>query len=270
MALELPAPIALGRTAEIFPWGDNGHILKLYHDWCPPNWVEYEAKIARIITQAGIPSPAVDKILEMNGRRGIIYERVDGISMLQDMNMHPWTIWKHARSLAELQVKVNQLSVPDLPSYKNGLKFAIRRTPRLETALREQALAKLETLSDGQNLCHGDFHPGNVIITAKGPVVIDWMTACRGSRWADVARAQLLLTIGAKGAGKQVSPVILLFVRLFHNAYLFRYLALIPDQKHELENWSPVIAAARLDEQIEPERKALLEMIGKGLAKSNK
>lgn len=78
-------PIAQGRTAEIFPWNDR-NILKLYRDWCPPDWVEYEARIARAVFEAGVPSPAAGEIVEINGRRGLIYERLEGISMPQDMN----------------------------------------------------------------------------------------------------------------------------------------------------------------------------------------
>ena len=84
----LSTPIAHGRTAEIYLW-DEHHVLKLYRDWCPPHWVEDEARIARAVYEAGIPSPAAGEIVEMDGRQGLIYERIQGISMLQDMNTHP-------------------------------------------------------------------------------------------------------------------------------------------------------------------------------------
>src|SRR5688572_30623407 len=111
------APIAEGRTAEIYPWDDQ-HILKLHRDWCPHDWVDYEGWIARSVHAAGVPSPQVGEIVEVEGRRGLIYERLEGVSMLQDMNARPWTLWKHARSLAELQAGIHQKSIPELPSYK--------------------------------------------------------------------------------------------------------------------------------------------------------
>jgi hypothetical protein len=46
--------------------------------------------------------------------------------------------------------------------------------------------------------------------------------------------------------------------------YLNRYLAAMPDQGNELKRWAPVIAAARLNEDIAPERELLLEIIQKG------
>ena len=260
MTTTLSTPIAHGRTAEIYLW-DEHYVLKLYRDWCPPHWVEDEAQIARAVHGAGIPSPAAGEIIEVNARRGLIYERLDGVSMLQDINAHPWKMFKHARSLADLHVQINRQSIPGLPSYKDGLRYAIDKTPQLTEDLRNKALGLLDTLSDGQQLCHGDYHPGNVIITKDGPVVIDWMTARMGNPWADVARTSMILSIGVKGAGKQVSPFLRTAINIYHHIYLNRYRALSPDTKHELSRWLPIIAAARLNEDIAPEREALLQII---------
>jgi Ser/Thr protein kinase RdoA (MazF antagonist) len=255
-------PIAEGRTAEIYTWDDH-HILKLYRDWCPPHWVDYESRIAHAIHAAGIPTPAAGEIIEIEGRRGLIYERIDGISILQDMNAHPWTILKHARTLAELQVEISRKSIPGLPAYKGQLQDAIQKTRYLTEDLRNKCLNVLESLPNGQTVCHGDYHPHNVLLTSSGPLVIDWMTACSGSPWADVARTSLLLTIGPKGAGKQVSPLIRTAIWLYHRRYLSCYLALTPDRNNELKRWSPIIAAARLNEDIAPEREALLKLVQK-------
>jgi uncharacterized protein (TIGR02172 family) len=253
-------PIAQGRTAEIF-LSDEDHVLKLYYDWCPSRWVEEESQIAGAVHAAGIPTPAAGKIVEVNGRRGLIYERIAGISMLQEMNSRPWTLLWHSRSLAELQIKIHQQSIPGLPSYKERLHHAISKTRYLTEDLRKKYLTLLEALPAGQTLCHGDYHPGNILLTRDGPVVIDWMTACSGSRWADVARTSLLLTVGPKGAGKLVNPLIRVVIRLYHRMYLNRYLAIIPDKDNELQGWAPVIAAARLNEEIAPERETLLKLV---------
>jgi uncharacterized protein (TIGR02172 family) len=258
-------PIAEGRTAEIYVWDDQ-HILKLYRDWCPPDWVDYEARIARAVHEAGIPSPATGEIVEVDGRRGLIYERLDGISMLQELNARPWMLLKQARWLADLHVKINEQAITDLPSYKDRLHYDISHTKHLSDDLREKALAMLEALSGGQSLCHGDYHPGNVLITKNGPVVIDWMTASSGTPWMDVARTSLLLSIGAKSAKNQVRPIIRLAVRLYHRTYLNRYQTHVADSGNELKRWLTVIAAARLVEDIAPEREALIQMVRESLA----
>jgi Ser/Thr protein kinase RdoA (MazF antagonist) len=251
--------LAQGRTAEIYVW-DESHVLKLFREWCPADWVEYEARIAGAVYAAGMPSPAPGDIIEVSGRRGLIYERLDGVSMLQDMNARPWRLFKYARSLAELQVQIHRQSITGLPSYKGRLSYDIYNTPQLNEDLRNRVFVLLEALPEGQNLCHGDYHPGNVLITERGPVVIDWMTACAGSPAADVARTGLLLNVGAKNADKQVHPILRVMISLFHRTYLNRYHMLNPNMGTEIGRWTPVIAAARLNENIAPEREALIQM----------
>lgn len=260
----LTTPIANGRTAEIYAWQD-GYILKLYYDWCPPHWVEYESRVVHAMIDAGIPTPAAGEIVEVRGRRGIVFERVTGISMLQDMNAHPWSIFQHARTLAELQSRINRLTIPCLSSGKDGLANAIRRTPYLSNTLRKDVLHLLDGLGDGEKVCHGDFHPGNIMLTDKGAIVIDWMTVSTGNPIADFARTGVLLTIGPKGAGKQVSPMVRLVIHVFYQMYSRYYLHLVPDRGNEHGKWLTVVAAARLNEQIEQERDALLQMVEGGL-----
>jgi len=260
----LATPIANGRTAEIYAWQD-GYILKLYHDWCPSYWVEYESKVAHALVAKGISTPAATEIVEVNGRRGLVFERVTGISMLQDMNSRQWTIFSHARALAKLQAKINQLSIAGLSSGKDGMAHAIRQAPHLNDDLRARVLKQLEALPSGDKVCHGDFHPGNIMLTDKDAIVIDWMTVSAGNPMADFALTTLLLTIGPKGAGKMLSPLVRLIISLFYQHYSKHYLQFIPDKSNEREKWMPIIAAARLNERIEPEREYLTRLVENGV-----
>jgi uncharacterized protein (TIGR02172 family) len=263
MTTSLSTPVAQGRTAEVYAWDDN-HVLKLYRDWWPSSSVEDEATIARAVHSAGVPSPAAGEIIEVNGRLGLIYERIEGISMLRDMNAHPWTIIAHARSLADLHVKIHQQSIPGLPSYKDHLWYDISKGEHLTEDLRKNLLGMLDVLPDGKQLCHGDYHPGNVILAKEGPVVIDWLTACSGNPWADVARTSMILNVGVKGAGRQVSSIVRMAILLYYRLYLRCYHMLVPDVEHEWNRWLPLIAAARLNENIIPEREALMQMVKAG------
>ena len=261
---QLTTPFAEGRTSDIYAW-ENDQILKLYRDWCPPEWIENELKVAQTIHAAGIPTPAAGGIVAANGRRGIVYERISGISMLQDMNNRPWTIFRHARELAKMQAQYQRLDVPGLYSYHASFGNAIRRVPILPEPTRQKLLSRLEKLPDEKTLCHGDFHPGNVILSPHGPVVIDWMTACSGSPWADAARTFVILSVGPRAAGRQLNTITRLFIRLFTRTYLNHYKQLTPQEGMGLNDWLPVVAAARLEEKIEPEREGLLDIVEKGL-----
>lgn len=260
MVKELSAPLAQGRTAEIYRWDDK-HVLKLYRDWCPPDWVGYEARIARAVHAAGIPSPEPGEIIDVDSRRGLLYERLEGITMAQHIRARPWLLIHHARSLADVQLGIHQKSTEGLPSYKERLQHDLHETSQLTDTLRAKALDLLDPLPDEQNICHGDYHPENVLITRRGPVVIDWMTACSGSPSADVARTSLILSIGIKAAGKQIPPFLRMMVKLYHHVYLHRYHSRRPETRNEIVHWLPVIAAARLNENILPEREALTSII---------
>jgi aminoglycoside phosphotransferase (APT) family kinase protein len=45
----------------------------------------------------------------------------------------------------------------------------------------------------GERIMHLDLHPGNVMLTPDGPVVIDWTNAAAGPAGADVAMAYLIM-----------------------------------------------------------------------------
>lgn len=105
------------------------------------------------------------------------------------------------------------------------------------------------------------FHPANVLMTANDPLVSDWMRAKSGSHWADVACTSLILTISAKSTSAWFPALTRLIIRLFHQAYLNRYLAYNPGPQGKLQQWLPVIFATRLNEQTEPEREALIQMV---------
>ena len=72
----------------------------------------------------------------------------------------------------------------------------IDRGALLSGDMKRVALNALETLPDGNTLCHGDLNVQNVIFSSKGPVVIDWDNACRGNPLADVARVMLMMSMG--------------------------------------------------------------------------
>ncbi len=258
--ITLDQPIAVGRTAEVYAW-ENGQVLKLYRDWCPANWVDYEARIGHLVNEAGVPSPKAGEIIEVNGRRGILYERVDGMEMLASMGRSPLKLGECGRALARLHLAMHQCSAGDLPLTSQQLERSIRSAKNLPADLRERALQTLASLPDGDRLCHGDFHPGNVILTSRGPMVIDWMTASRGNPASDVARTRLLLTIGDPPNKGLMRWLILAGRGVFVRTYLETYRKAAPAVMEQSEAFLPVMAAARLNEEILPETEKLLRLV---------
>src|SRR5512140_633291 len=158
-------PIGIGRTAEIFDWR-SGQVLKLYRDGCRPEWVEQEARLTRAVFAAGLPVPAVLDVIEKDGRRGIVFERITGPSLLADFSTRPWHLIRAARLLADLHAALHAHEIPDLPFVRDSLRYRIEHTTLAEVT-RSAALATLAQLPDGLAVCHGDFHPDIETLMAR-------------------------------------------------------------------------------------------------------
>jgi Ser/Thr protein kinase RdoA (MazF antagonist) len=133
-------------------------------------------------------------------------------------------------------------------------------------AIKNLVRADLARLPEGNAICHWDFHPGNVIETPDGPKVIDWLSAKRGNRLADVARTLLIIRGGALGPG---TPFLVRTLTAFGRSvlsrqYLHEYRRICPFDSPDLEGWRLISAASRLSYGIPQEREYLLGMLALG------
>lgn len=247
--ISLDKPIARGRTADVYDW-DDGHILKLFHNWFPLRDVEYELKIARAVHASGVKSPAVGDLIQVHGRNGLIYERVAGESMLAMFRRRPWLVVRYARIFAELHAQMHEKAFEaDVPTLHGRLQYRIEHLDVLPASLKTSLLHALRSQPEADRVCHGDFHPDNLLISGSDANIIDWIDASRGNPLADVARTSVIL-IGAAENAQIPNPLLKLLVKSFHSVYLRRYFRLRPGGQAEYRRWLPIVAAARLDEGI--------------------
>lgn len=225
-------------------------MLKLFHNWFDLEDIKYEAQVARAIQAWGLPVPRVGDIVQLNSRNGLIYERVNGHSRFEALQRKTWRLFYYARRLAALQVQIHTRVLEiELPHQRQRLENKICHADALPRSIQSTLLPALNTLPDGERLCHGDFHLGNILLTANGEVVIDWIDASLGNPLADVARSSIL-ALGAI-ASEQIPDLFdKAVLYLFHAAYVRSYFKLRPGGEAEYRRWFPVVAAARLDENI--------------------
>jgi hypothetical protein len=240
-----------GRTAEVYAWGDF-QVLKLFFTTWPVDWIHQEARVARLVHEAGLASPATGELIEAEGRLGIVYERVDGPSMLEDVARHPWRIVTAAHQFADLQLEMHRRVETDLPSGRELLTGLLRAAPRLTDEVRAQLLGKLEQLPDGNTICHGDYHPDNILMTTRGPIVIDWMSVTRGHPLADVAGTCLLFRVVEmpSNLGRFTRESLEVLRRAFLFLYLRRYFKQSPHRREQMDDWVPPMAAAYLGQGL--------------------
>ena len=244
--------LAIGATAEIVEYGP-GRVLKWFRSGWPRQDAEAEAGRTRSARRAGLSVPATEEVIEVQGRLGIVFERVDGPSMLQELLRFPWPVARSARLLADLQVGLHRQRAPELPPRKAVMARRIREVA-LPAEAKGEVLQILEGLPDGDRLLHGDFHPGNVLLSPRGPVIIDWMDAMRGDPLADLARTLLLIDQGGRrDAGWLFNRVRARFRRILIDQYR-RGSEIDLDM---LAAWRRPTAAARLVERVPAEEPAL-------------
>jgi aminoglycoside phosphotransferase (APT) family kinase protein len=208
---EPPGPLlGAGRSADVYALGTD-RVLRRYR---VPVDVAREARLMRYLAASGYPVP---EIYDAEGRDMVI-ERLDGPDMLTDLGRRPWLVPQHARTLADLHDRLHQISAPE--------------------GWPETAGPGDGALGQGRVVLHLDLHPGNVMLTSRGPVVIDWVNARAGTAGADVAVAYLIMST----ADTDLIPVWLRpVVGPLRAEYCRRFVAAVRDKP-----WPHIAAAARL------------------------
>ena len=167
---DTPGPLlASGRAADVFDIG-GGKVLRRYralHDG-----VTYETRVMRFMFEQfragrGVRVPEVFDLRPTDdSARDIVMERIDGVTMLNDLEQRPWKLFSHASLLARVQRQVNDVVAPE---------WMVTPTTAAATKRRDDSVL------------HLDLHPMNVMMTAVGPVVIDWTNASGGPAGFDAA-----------------------------------------------------------------------------------
>ncbi|WP_342564114.1 aminoglycoside phosphotransferase family protein [Paenibacillus sp. FSL R7-0345] len=245
--------IGVGRTAEVWEHGEET-IVKLYLEDFPPEAVGQEFKVSTYVyNQGSVRTPRPVELIEAEGRRGIVFQQIHGRSLLSLISGQPWRLSGYARQLASLHYELHQLEgSPALGRYKEQLRRQIVAAPILSMEEKTAILEHLQQLPEGSRLCHGDFHPDNVLIDAEGAWIIDWMNGICGNPAADAARSVLLFSMGTMPPGSPlVKRVVTSFIRQkLTKVYIREYLRLSGGSYAGINAWIVPVAAARLTEGI--------------------
>jgi aminoglycoside phosphotransferase len=244
MAHQIGPLLGSGKMAEAFHYGD--HVLKLYRDPANRSVAFGEAAILAIVGEHGLPTPAVHEAGPYASRWGLVMDRAPGQPLASLAASDPALLPAALEAMVALHLKIHARTEVRLSPLKPRLAARLQHAPGLDTALRDTLLARLVELPEGTRLCHGDFHPFNIIGPPGAAMIVDWPDATSGPPAADVARSYVLMR---HGAGHELA-----------DAYLQRYLAASELTEAEVRAWLPVIAAARLAENVPEENERLLAL----------
>lgn len=262
------ARLGAGREADVHAWTGatvGEAVVKLYrHDF---GGHRAEATALAALDGLGI-APRLISTVDCDGRIGLVLERLPGRDMLTLLQHQPWHVLGQAHAMAKAHLAIHKVRAPrDLPDLREVLAARIEDAA-LPEPLRGFVLRTLDWLPAGDRLCHGDYHPGNVLVADDRIGVIDWPGASRGVpeadhahtilllRWADPLPDTPLLSRALTAAGRS----------LLAYSYARAYTAGSPHPMRQVNSWLIVRTAARLAEGIDAERKTLTGLFGTCLA----
>jgi tRNA A-37 threonylcarbamoyl transferase component Bud32 len=239
---------------------DGWLVVKLYSLGVPREVVDREVRLTNLARSNGIVAPVIREVVSDEGRWGYSYERIEGLTMLELLVEGASDVDSLARSFARLHREVHQRSDMALPPLKDQLAEVIG-AGLIPQELKEIAMTTLSQLPDGYVICHGDYHPGNIIVTAQSEVILDWVDAACGRWLADIARTLMLLEVWLPNEVRRKGLAV-------SDEALDRFLAVYRShslttegEEEEVRRWLLPVAVARMAQEVPGEAPGLTRLI---------
>ena len=245
MSAPPPGPlIGAGKEAEVFASGDL--VVKRYRSPDKKGSAFREAAILAAVESLGLPVPSVRDVRQVDGRWEIVMTRAKGPSFGELAERERHRVPEILAGMVALHRRIHAAPGAQLANLKRKLAAGIGRAEGMLGAARTRRLLDgLAARPDGDRLCHGDFHPLNIMGTVGNAVIVDWLDASCGDPVADVCRTYVLMR---PHAPKEVS------------AYVDAYCAAAGISRDAVLAWLPFVAASRLSEGVAEEADGLMAM----------
>jgi len=226
----------IGQGATTTIYRDGNKAVKLYAN-APPNAAEHEAARQQFAISSGLTVPAVIGVRQVNDNAvALDMEYVNGKPLMQP-KMSKDERRDAIDVLVKLQCEVHKVTAIGQPEQVSKLVHNIKHTQYILASEKVKLLAALKRLdTNANNLCHGDFHPLNILYDGSKYWIIDWVDATAGSPLADACRTYLIF--------KQ-------FITCQAEIYLQTFCKEANVKMNDILAWMPIIAAARLNENME-------------------
>jgi aminoglycoside phosphotransferase (APT) family kinase protein len=216
--------------------------------------LERECRLQAWVAVHGYPAPPLLELFapgELFGSPVQVMQRVAGIRMDDASTATPSRI-PLIGQLAASQVALHRLPVPEWARTGPGWSLVDRRLqlarylvaqglrgPVAEALERAEQIVPLLEVPEPV-ICHGDFHPRNLLLDAGTVWVIDWTDAGIGDRHGDIARTEWLFRFAAVAlTGETGSAVNQALPAMSHN-YLPSYRRELPVDAARLRLWMPL------------------------------
>ena len=259
--------IGIGRTAEVFDYKDN-KVLKLFYSTVNEEDIEYEYLITKNISDMTNIVPKVYDVINVKDRMGIVYEKLNG-EMLSD---HLARNLKNARKIvhkfAQIQKRLNNISIETFPNHTNKLKQKIMSSSLLCDPEKEVILKYLKIINRDE-ICHGDYHPENVFVDQDHNFrVIDWANTFVSNKYIDIAKTYYLIKSGKTLNRKSIAGELIEWLgRQFITKLYWEEVKTGENREKYFLPCLFIVILIRYDENIEQEKKWIYNYVMKNKSK---
>lgn len=275
---KLGKQIGMGATAGVYAYG-NDQIIKIFKSEYPLSHVEEEFQNCSVVEKTGLPVPKNYGICQISGSGNeeldnhfaYIQERIRGISIMKKIMENPSfeACSGMIRDMIELQVRMHQIEADGLGlrNQKEILHLFISWAPLLTEDEKSKLYSILDSLPEGNRICHGDYHMDNIFLTNKGLVCFDWCDVTSGNPMADLARSLLIFKCTGlpDSIPKEVVELTIKMQSVCWDFYIKTYEQLSGSIEN-LEEWLAVVAASRLFCDIDANKQCMLKIVRDYLA----
>ena len=122
--------VGQGAEAEVFEWRD-GRVLKLLRARGATERLACEVAALEAAHSAGVRVPRVYEQVVVDGRPGLVMQRVEGTDLLSALGQEPWLVFRAGRLTGETQARINGARAPaSLPMVRDVMRAALARLAR--------------------------------------------------------------------------------------------------------------------------------------------
>ena len=226
---------------------DGDYAIKVFNENYSKSDILNEALNQARVEETGLHIPKIEEVAKVDGKWAIVYDFIEGKTLQQLMDENPEKEDEYLDLFVDLQLEVRSKSCPLLNKLKDKMNSKISQTD-LDATTRYELHTRLEAMPRHAKVCHGDFNPSNIVITADGtPYILDWAHATQGNASADVARTYLLFKLAKKD--ELAEKYLRLFCKKSDTALQY------------VQKWMPIVAASQSVKGNPAEREFLLRWV---------
>jgi serine/threonine protein kinase len=243
--MNLEKVIAVRNNKTVYRDGDK--VIKVFDEAYSKSDVLNEALNQARVEETALNIPRILEVTKTDGKWAIVSEFIPGKTLARLMEEEPAREDEYLNLFVNLQMEMHAQNSPLLNKLKDKMNRKICETT-LDATTRYELHTRLEGMPRHNKVCHGDFHPANIIITPEGtPYILDWSHATQGNASADVARTYLLFRLAGEDARAE--------------KYLDLFCEKSDTARQYIQKWLPIVAASQSVKGKPEEREFLLRWV---------